>query len=228
MYSRAAEESPRFDQVLALGRKLVAELDLESSTDTLSRWMAHYVAELMDQAENAPLEERTASKKRCYETILELWSHRAELPDGKRPFEDLEPIMRALESLDPENEAPRYFPVELSVDNEGEEDFRKQGLIEMVRNIDYSARVLIRQTLEDAASCAMEKSREWVTLAQQSGVDLEGIEILIRRADGEEDVETRSDSNRRERELLEGRIERLTVFIDMAKLTVAELGDRLK
>ena len=101
MFSRGTEESSRFDQVLSLGVKLVDELDLESSVDTLGRWMAHYVAELMDRADNAAPEERAALRKSCSDAILELWSHRAELPDGKRPFEDLEPIMRAIESLDP-------------------------------------------------------------------------------------------------------------------------------
>lgn len=35
--------------------------------------------------------------------------HRAAFPNGKRPFEDLEPVMRAIESLDPEDDTPRYF-----------------------------------------------------------------------------------------------------------------------
>jgi hypothetical protein len=39
--------------VLALGRHLVAELQLEQSVDTLGRWLAHHVAELIARAEAA-------------------------------------------------------------------------------------------------------------------------------------------------------------------------------
>ncbi len=31
------------------------------------------------------------------------------ISNGKRPFEDVEPILRALESLDLNNNTPRYF-----------------------------------------------------------------------------------------------------------------------
>ena len=223
MCSRAAEESPRFDQVLALGRKLVDELDLESSTDTLGRWMAHYVAELMDHAESAPILEHAGSKKRCFDAILELWSHRAELPNGKRPFEALEPIMRAIESLDPENEAFRYFPFEISSTDETEEDSRTQTLIEVARNIDYSARILIRQTLVDAAVSAAKQSRKWITLAQKAGVEIGGADVVIRLTSSETDVDTNSDPNEHERDLLKERIDRLEAFIEMAKLAVEEL-----
>ena len=37
----------RSDSVLALGKKLVDELGLDQSVDTLGRWMAHYIAEKM-------------------------------------------------------------------------------------------------------------------------------------------------------------------------------------
>ena len=101
---------PRCDEVVALARrKLVDELGKDPPPDTLSRWMAHYVAELIDAAVNAPVGKRAALRRKCFETILELWSHRADLPRGRRPFEELEPIARALESLDPNNERPRFF-----------------------------------------------------------------------------------------------------------------------
>ena len=38
-------ERIRSDSVLALGKKLVDELGLDQSVDTLGRWMAHYIAE---------------------------------------------------------------------------------------------------------------------------------------------------------------------------------------
>jgi len=38
-------DSAQFDDVLKLGKQLIAELGLDQSIDTLSRWMAHYIAE---------------------------------------------------------------------------------------------------------------------------------------------------------------------------------------
>ena len=228
MFSRAAEESSHFDRVLALGRKLVEELDLESSRDTLSRWMAHYVAELMDHTESAPPGELAASKKRCSDAILELWSHRAELPNGKRPFEDVEPIMRAIESLDPENETPRYFPFEMSVIDQAEENSQTQSLIEIARNIDSNARILIMQTLADAAVSATDQSKEWVTLAEEAGASVGVVDVVVRLASGATDADVSSDHNKLKRDLLKQRIDRLEAFIDMAKLMVEDPKERLK
>ena len=211
-----------------MGRKLVDELDLESSTDTLGRWMAHYVAELMDHAESAPSEELAASKKRCSDAILELWSHRAELPNGKRPFEELEPIMRAIESLDPENEALRYLPFEMDAADEAEEDSQTQALMRVARNIDSSARILIGQTLVDAACRALDQSREWVTLAHEARAEMGREGVVIRIASGETDVGTHPDPSERKRDLLKERIDRLEVFIDMAKLVAEDLKKKLK
>ena len=227
MFSRATEASLRFDQVLALGRRLVDELDLESSVDTLGRWMAHYVAELIDHAENTAPEELAVSKNRCFEAILELWSHRAELPDGKRPFEDLEPIIRAIESLDPESDTPRYLPSIIDAIDETEEDPQTQSLLEVVSSIDSAARILIKETLADAALSAIERSREWVALAEQAGVDSGVADIVVRFVSGEADMDPSPDPNTPRRELLKGRVERLEAFNELTKLVVEDLKKEL-
>ena len=101
--------SPTPKGVLDLGRALVQELGLDPGVDTLSRWMAHYIAELIKAVETAAVEDRPAKLTKCADTILNLWERRNLLPNGKRPFEDLEPILRTLESLDPTDDTPRYF-----------------------------------------------------------------------------------------------------------------------
>src|ERR1035437_1389126 len=59
---------------LELGRHLVKEFGLEDSTDTLGRWMAHHVAELMKKAtcESDP-ELRRKAEDQAVETILRIW-----------------------------------------------------------------------------------------------------------------------------------------------------------
>jgi hypothetical protein len=97
------------DAVIALGKRLVEELELGDSVDTLGRWMAHYIAELIVKVEAARSEERDKLSSCCAAAILDLWRHRSVLPNGKRPFEEIEPILRAIQSLDPEDDIPRYW-----------------------------------------------------------------------------------------------------------------------
>ena len=71
--------------------------------------MAHYIANLVTKTEKSAGDEKSVTERECFAAILALWKQRSELPDGSRPFEVLEPVMRAIESLDPENDIPRYF-----------------------------------------------------------------------------------------------------------------------
>ncbi|MFN0071314.1 MAG: hypothetical protein ACKVVP_07465 [Chloroflexota bacterium] len=85
--------------VLALGRQLVDELGLEPGVDTLGRWMAHHVAELLSRAETDPDEaERERAKERAVDTILRIWNHRSNI-SRLNPLADLEPALVALSTL---------------------------------------------------------------------------------------------------------------------------------
>jgi hypothetical protein len=67
----------------------VNELGLEDSTDTLGRWMAHHVAELMVKAaEESDPDLRQKAEDRAVETILKIWEKRKTLP------RDVDPLMR--------------------------------------------------------------------------------------------------------------------------------------
>lgn len=222
------EALPRFEHVLALGRKLVDELGMEPSVDTLGRWMAHYIAELIDAAINAPAEERTAAQKRCFDAILELWSHRSALPNGKRPFEDLEPIMRAVESLDPDDETPRFFRTVRGGIAEENEESQTQPLLEYVSNLDSTAKILIGYALAEAASSAADKSKEWVALAENAGVELGAHGIVIRLVASKADIEKKPDPNERERELFQDRIKQLEAFTQVAELVCEDIKRRLE
>jgi hypothetical protein len=76
----------------------VKELDLEDSVDTLGRWMAHRIAELMEGAEQAETEaEREAAKRECTNVIIRLWEHRAKFP-FKPPLADIAKFLKNLTS----------------------------------------------------------------------------------------------------------------------------------
>lgn len=100
----------RCEATIELGKRLTKELGIDQSVDTLGRWMAYYIAELIEDARTASVEERPEKMGACCEAILSLWKHRQDLPEGRRPFQDLEAMIRTLASLDPENSTPRYCP----------------------------------------------------------------------------------------------------------------------
>lgn len=213
--------------MLELGKRLTKELGLDQSADTLGRWMAHYIAELIYNAENASPDEQPMTMKACYEAILNLWQHRHALPDGKRPLEELEPLLRAIESLDPEDDTPRCFrSMRAAIDDE-EEDGDTKAWLTLVDGIDYSAKVLIRYCLIRAAESALNKSAEWVKLAEAAGAD-DGVEFpLIRVISSEADILEASNPGEAERRLIEDRINRLEAFAERAMAVASELRQGL-
>ena len=218
---------PRCERVLALGRKLVDELGAEPPVNTLSRWMAHYVAELIHAASNAAPEERAAAERKCFETILELWGYRAELPDGKRPFENLEPIVRALESLDPDNEMPRFFRSVRGTIDRAEESSHTRSLLDFVDSIESTARSLIGYTLADAARSALDESKEWVAAAEKAETGPGFVRILTSFVAGGRDGDERSDGSELERKRLGDQLECLDAFTNAAALLADDVSARL-
>lgn len=83
------EQLKQSTEILKLGKQLVKELNLNRSADTLSKWMAHYIAELIHKAEHAETaEEKAALEKECCEVILRLWNNR----DIENPIQNLYPL----------------------------------------------------------------------------------------------------------------------------------------
>jgi hypothetical protein len=69
-----------------LGERIVRELGLEDEVDTLSRWMAHRIAELLTDAKQARRKtDREASERRAEELVLAVWERRSSWPRGWPP-----------------------------------------------------------------------------------------------------------------------------------------------
>lgn len=101
------------DSVIALGKRLVEELGMEPGVDTLGRWMAHYIAELIRKAEETDDPDmRSKAQEKCCETILKLWEHRAVLPHGARPLANLEGVLLAIEKFRGEQNPWSVFSTE--------------------------------------------------------------------------------------------------------------------
>ena len=214
--------------VLALGRALVKELGLDPGVDTLSRWMAHYIAELIKDAETAKVEDRTAKFSMCADAILKLWEHRSELPNGKRPFGDLEPILRALESLDPADNTPRYFRSQRATINNTKQNAEIKKWLELADGLDYSAKSLIRYCIIQASQSALGRSKEWVKLAEAVRLE-DDINIpVISFISNESDLFNKNEPDDTKRKILEDRIKRLDGFRKVSASLVSHLRRQLK
>ena len=89
-------------EVLKLGARIVRELKLEPSVDTLGRWMAHHLAEVMQEAESAEGGDKELALERAVDLILKLWSHKQSLPNGAYPLNELKAVMSVVQRLSPE------------------------------------------------------------------------------------------------------------------------------
>lgn len=221
-------ERIRSDGVVALGKKLVDELGLDQSVDTLGRWMAHYVAEKMEAAESATGDVRDQKKAECKDAILELWAHRRNLPTGQRPFEEFEQIFRVMQTLNLDDPMPRYFrEARLAAAKDDKSSLAKQWL-DKASELDYTARTLIRYCLANAAQEAVDKSRDWVALAESAGVhkeiDLTAIRAIVE--DGEALMQGNPDSKTRTR--MEDLLQRLEAFTAVSSALSLDLRVKLK
>ncbi len=144
---------------MELGCKLVKELELESGTNTLGRWMAHNLAELLQRAEHASGKEKEALQRECADLIIKLWTCRASLPTAHRPLQSFESIMKAIEYL--RCDTPAYFrDFRDNQDKRVSEDVEKW--LDIAVKIDSIARELVGSCVQFAVTNAANEEREWL------------------------------------------------------------------
>ena len=223
------ELSETQQRIIKLGNLLVDCLGTGPQVDTFSRWVAHYVAELMVVAENATGAQKNAAEERCLSAIMKLWSHRLSFPSGARPLEEFEPIMRALAELDPNSPRSVYHLFHRKPEIEGEAT-EVLLLVDFVIRLDRAARVLIEIALSTATEKAIKPETKLLlenAMPSEMKSDIDVTRELIRRRAvyvGLDDPEA-SLLHRKEwlehlkefRSLCEGLEGALTSEIDLAK-----------
>lgn len=96
--------------ILGLGKHLVRELNIEDGNDTLGRWMAHHLAELIVTAENgSSVAVRSKARKEAAETIIKIWERRANLPSNAYPLAPYKHVLQVLDRLRPAENPFSYF-----------------------------------------------------------------------------------------------------------------------
>lgn len=88
---------------MELGKHLVEELDLAGRRDTLARWLAHHLAELISDVDRAVnVAEKRGARQRALDAILKVWDHRTQLPGNANPLAPYRKIIQVLSELNPE------------------------------------------------------------------------------------------------------------------------------
>lgn len=211
------ESLERSSAVIDLGKRLLAQLKL--GDDETAQWMAHALAERINDAENAPPEKRVAAQNSCAELVFQLWERRYSLPAQLRPLRSLEPLLRTLNSLDASN-GPRFrFMQERPADVKVEEGVEKT--LDLAVKLDDAARILVQYFLATAAEQASEKTRPWIESAIDARADV-ALEVrVVSFVDG--GLDRSSDEAKVARETLKNKIRKLEIFADLAASHAADL-----
>ena len=219
-----ASRSAVSDEVIDLGRLLVTELGLEDSTDTLGRWMAHYIAELIADVEQPGKVKRREKEARCATAILELWRHRHDVTQGRRQFEP-ESLLRAITSLDPETTRHRYF-AHLRETADAENEAVKEWLC-LADGIDGTARMLVLECLVGAAASAGDRSREWISMLEAARIEDDPPTIAVRFVNEQGDLMRHGGQTDANRKRLSQRLDRLNEFLRLARILRRHLATQV-
>ena len=186
--------------------------------------MAHAIAEKMQSADAAQGDARTAVMNDCAELILKVWSHRSELPNGKRPFESFEPIFKVLEALDDQTPRYRYFGgLRDGRASKPEELPDIQAWVERAKEIDEAARGLVKFCVTKAADAAALEGRGWLELVGDvRTMDDLDLEIIIQLVGPDGKARSR-DLRAHESRITKDRIRKLETLISASNDMIADL-----
>ena len=158
-------------KIIKLGEKIVEELLLNDGVDTLSKWMAHYVAELIEKAKHAEGEEKEKYEKECFETILKLWGEVYKVPNIVPPLSRFEEIHELCEEMMSKDKY-RYFP-------EKHEDSRNEFLV-LAKVVDSLSKKIVQNAFFLAYQDAKEEEKEWFEFDMIDDIQkLKKIEVLF-------------------------------------------------
>lgn len=126
--------------------------------------MSQYIAEVLVLAERADADQRDAAQSRCATAILDLWAHRADLPVGARPFEDLEGVVLTLRAL--RNDDTPFYSQHirwLGAAASTIPDAAKP--LASARIVDAAARAAMRYFVDEATCILKGDSASWIDIA---------------------------------------------------------------
>lgn len=152
--------------MLELGKLLVAELE---QTDTLGRWMAHYLAERMTSREQKTGSDRDTAEAEVADLILRLWSLRRQLPGDRLPLAEVDEVEAAIERLTPGRRPWAYFGAFATDTEPSPEETETSTTLKVAQLIDRLAGDLVHGLIGRAAVLAEEDGAAWTKQAAKIG-----------------------------------------------------------
>ena len=204
--------------VINLGKQLIDNFK-DDEVDEITAWMCNYIAEKILLAEQTNNEE---TKKECFDTILKLWERHSSFPDGKRPFENLEPIFKTLNSLNSDSQNYRYLPNPFAQFSSAKDDTDSKSWLKMTKVLDKTARILICFCIDQAIKETIdEDAKHWLNEITQL---LEDPIINIRLFYPDEDE---SKTNQDKLESLRGKLAIIEEFRSLSENIVGAIEDEI-
>jgi hypothetical protein len=189
-------------KIIKLGKKIVDELLLSEGVDTLSKWMAHYIAELIEKAKNAEGEEKEKYEKECFETILKLWGEIHKVSNVKAPLSRFENIYELCNEMMSKDKY-RYFPSKYENDT--------SEFLVLAKVVDKLSKKIVQNAFSLAYQNASEEEREWFEFDMIYDVQqLRKIEILF-----EDDVDGQLNIDEKEKQELIDAVNNLLEIINI-------------
>lgn len=179
--SDETEPSKPWTAVVALGKKIVDEFGLTNSVDTLGRWMAHRIAELIERADQAETDEgKESARRECSDLIIRLWERRTHWPYGQ-PLAEMAEFLKNL-TTNESSYFQQYGQTEPHVDNRSWIGILPQ----LIRLGDREIRVCRDAALADIN---IEEERAWLIehpdeLSTEEREIIEQLQKLRERLDG--------------------------------------------
>lgn len=177
--------------MLELGTLLASELE---QTDTLGRWMAHFIAERMSSLEQMSESERATADAEVADLILRLWSLRRRLPIGRLPLAEVDEVEAAIARLSPGRRQWAYFGA-FSADTEpSTEETATNCTLKVAMLVDRLSGDLVHGLIGRAAALAEEQDAAWIKQAEKIGDEALGTVRRIQFADNDsEDADESPD-----------------------------------
>lgn len=161
--------------MLELGKLLAAELE---QTDTLGRWIAHYLAERMISLEQKTGSERGIAEAEVADLVLRLWSLRRQLPGGRLPLAEVDEVEAAIERLAPGRRPWAYFGAFAADTEPSPEETETSTTLKAALLVDRLAGDLVHGLIGRAAALAEEDGAAWIKQAEKIG---DGALRIVRR-----------------------------------------------
>lgn len=149
--------SNQWESVSVLGKKLVDELSLNDTNDTIGKWLVHYLAELFEKEENSDGSERKEIRLECTDVILKIWMNRKGLPSSYPPLQSFDEIVKVINKL--RADEPYYYR---GVDRKTELPEAVLSYLSIAADVDQRARKLVNYSIDQAVANATDENREWL------------------------------------------------------------------